>query len=210
MISPPQETLRLNYKTPTRKIHGIIRVWLRSNSSSQNEDDLRRRWDLTAAGICWWRRAEDPCGPHLCDCSSGEEGRTDRHRLATLPLSLSPLHTHITRTHTHTHRFPSSSHLIGGGLEEAGATIAADGELERSYLFFPLKATFPTLLSSLPSRWCSACEKSVGYQMTRCKSITRKPHLTRCIVRSLFLYLSGFCGSSDTDICSIPHCILSR
>lgn len=38
---------------------------------------------------------------------------------------------------------------------------------------FPLKATFPTLLSSLPSRWCSACEKPVGFQMTRCKSVTR-------------------------------------
>lgn len=133
---------------------------------------------FAAAGI-WQQRGSAGGGEqrirvdHIFATAAGEEGRTDRHRLATFPLSLSlsPLHTHITRTHTH--RFPSSSHLIGGGLEEAGATIAADGELKRSSLFFPLKATFPTLLSSLPSRWCSACEKSVGYQMTRCKSITR-------------------------------------
>lgn len=34
--------------------------------------------------------------------------------------------------------------------------------------------------------------------------------MTWCIVRSLFLCLCGFCGSSDTDICSLQHCILSR
>lgn len=114
MISLPQETLRLNYKMPTRKIRGIIRVWLRSNSSSQNEDDLRRRWDLTAAGICWWRRAEDSCGPHLCDCSSGEEGRTDRHRLATFPLSLSLPYIHTLHAHTRIVSPPAHISLAAG------------------------------------------------------------------------------------------------
>lgn len=54
-------------------------------------------------------------------------GRADTGWPRSLPLSLSLAHRRDP------HRFPSSSHPIGGGLEEeAGATIAADGELERS------------------------------------------------------------------------------
>lgn len=95
-------------------------------------------------------------------------GGTDTGWPLSLLLSLSHTHT------PHAHASSPASHLIGGGLEQAGATIAADGELERSSLFFPLKLAFATLLSSPPTRWCSACEKSVGFfQMARCKCVTR-------------------------------------
>lgn len=150
---PYLKRLQFNYIMPTGKIRcGIIWVSLRSNSSSQNEDDLRRRWVFDSSEdllVEESRGSVRTTSLRLQQWRGGEDGQTQAGRSPS--LSLSPTYT----PRAHTHPFPSSSHLVGGGLEEAGATIAADGELERSsFLPFEGYISHPVVLPAVTMVQC--------------------------------------------------------
>lgn len=137
----------------------------RSRSSSQNKYDLRRRWVFDSSedllveesrGSVWTTSLR------LQQWRGGEDGQTQ----AGHSPSLSYIQTARTRIVS-----PLAHISLAAGWKKQEQQ--SQQTVSWSVPLFPLKATFPTLLSSLPSRWCSACEKPVGFQMTRCKSVTR-------------------------------------
>lgn len=165
-VSLPKETLRLNYKMPPQKMRcGIIRVSLRSRSSSQNKYDLRRRWVFDSSGDLLVEESRGSVWTtslRLQQWRGGEDGQTQ----AGHSPSLSYIQTARTRIVS-----PLAHISLAAGWKKQEQQ--SQQTVSWTVPLFPLKATFPTLLSSLPSRWCSACEKPVGFQMTRCKSVTR-------------------------------------